>query len=65
MVICGAVMKDNRLNSEITYHLRKSLITLNRALRHATAAGDVETCREIKKCLVAITKQIKILSLKN
>ncbi len=64
VIISGAVMNDKRLNNEITYHLRKSLISLNRALRHATDAGDVATCREIKKCLTTITKQIKLISAK-
>ena len=63
-IASGVVMKDKRLNNEITYHLRKSLISLNRALRQASDAGDVATCQEIKKCLTLITKQIKILSVK-
>ena len=58
-------MEDKRKNNnETSYHLRKSLIALNRALRHATTTGDIETCKEIRKCLVIITRQIKILSIK-
>ena len=55
-------MRDIHLKQETVYQLRKSLIPLNRAFRSASKAGDVNTCKELKKCLNVISKQIKVLS---
>ena len=54
-------MRDSR-PVDLLYQLRKSLLYLNKALIASVAAGEVETQREIKKCIDLIKRRIKALS---
>jgi len=56
---------QNPKNSQTLYHMRKSLLALHRARHGAIATENLVTAREIKKCIDAISKQIKVLSMEN
>ena len=46
---------------DLLYQLRKSILYLNKALMAASVSGEIESQREIKKCIESIKKQISKL----
>ena len=47
---------------DLLYQLRKSILYLNKAYIAAAVSGEDDSKQEIKKCINAIKRQIKLLS---
>ncbi len=55
-------MQDTK-NLQTLYHMRKSLLTLHRARHCALDAGDINTAKDLKKCIDTVGKRIKLLGI--